>query len=199
MIEKRKCVIRAFRPTDGALVFYWKNMNLFDIILAIPLCWLIFLGWKKGLVCEVAMLAGVLLGVWAAIHLSQNIAPLLGLDSGSSALIAFIVTFLVSLILTYLLGKLIEGLMKAAKLSVLNRLAGALLGAAKALVILSVFLSFLLLIDSKEMIVKPETKEKSLLYRPVSSTGDWLTKHLKAYIEEHKEDIKQVVSKEVHK
>lgn len=172
-------------------------MTILDFVLLIPLCWLIFLGWKKGVVCEVAMLAGALGGVWAAIHLSQTVAPLLGLDGESSALIAFIVTFLVALVLTYLLGKLVESLMKAAKLSVLNRLAGALLGAAKALVVLSVLLSFLLMVDSKEMILRPEAKEKSLLYRPVSSTGDWLTKHLKDYIQEHQDDLKQIVGKEV--
>ena len=192
MIEKENVLFERSTRRAGRL-FYNGIMNLFDIILAIPLCWLIFLGWKKGLVCEVAMLAGVLLGVLAAIHLSQRVAPLLGLDGESSVLIAFIVTFLTALVLTYLLGKLVEGLMKAAKLSVLNRLAGALLGAAKALVVLSVLLSFLLMIDGKEMIIKPEAKEKSLLYYPVSTTGNWLTQHLKDYIQEHGKDIKQVV------
>ena len=167
-------------------------MTLLDILLAIPLFFFIFTGWKKGLVREIATLAGVLLGIWASVHLSQQVAPMLGLDGESAVLIAFIVTFLVALILTYLLGRCIEGLMKAAKLSFINRLAGALLGAAEALCILAVLLNFLVMIDGKEMILKPAVKEKSILYHPVYSTGNRLTTHLKDYIVEHKDALKEV-------
>ncbi|MBP5528379.1 MAG: CvpA family protein [Bacteroidales bacterium] len=169
-------------------------MTILDILLALPLFFLIFMGWKKGLVREVATLAGVLVGVWASIHLSQQVAPLLGLDGESAVLIAFIVTFLVALILTYLLGRCVEGLMKAAKLSLLNRLAGALLGAVKALCVLAVLLNFLVMVDSNEMILKPAVKENSLLYNPVYTTGNWLTSHLKEYIDEHKEEWKEAVN-----
>lgn len=168
-------------------------MTVLDILLGLPLLFLIFMGWKKGLVREVATLAGVLVGIWASVHLSQQVAPLLGLDGESAVLIAFIVTFLVALVLTYLLGRCIEGLMKAAKLSVLNRLSGALLGAAEALCILAVLLNFLVMIDGNEMILKPATKEKSVLYKPVYTTGNRLTTHLKDYIVEHKESLKEVV------
>ena len=168
-------------------------MTLLDILLAIPLLFLIFLGWKKGLVREIATLAGVLVGLWASIHLSQRVAPLLGLDGESAVLISFIVTFLLALVLCYLLGRCVEGLMKAAKLSLVNRLAGALLGAVKALCILAVLLNFLVMIDSNEMILKPEVKEKSVLYKPVFNTGNRLTAQLKTYIEEHKEEWKEVV------
>lgn len=167
-------------------------MNLLDLLLALPLCYLIFVGWRKGLIREIATLAGVLIGLWAAIHLSQRVAPLLGLDGESAVLIAFIVTFLAALVLAYLLGRCIEGLMKAVKLSTLNRLAGALVGAAEALCILAVLLNFLVMIDGKEMILKPAVKEKSILYHPVYSTGNRLTTHLKDYIVEHKDALKEV-------
>lgn len=168
-------------------------MTVLDILLGLPLLFLIFMGWKKGLVREVATLAGVLVGIWASVHLSQQVAPLLGLDGESAVLVAFIVTFLVALVLTYLLGRCIEGLMKAAKLSVLNRLSGALLGAAEALCIMAVLLNFLVMIDGNEMILKPATKERSVLYKPVYTTGNWLTTHLKDYIMENKDSLKEVV------
>ena len=168
-------------------------MTLLDILLAVPLLFLIFMGWKKGLVREVATLAGVLAGLWASIHLSQRVAPLLGLDGESAVLIAFIVTFLVALVLSYMLGRCVEGLMKMAKLSLLNRISGAILGAAKALCVLAVLLNYLVMIDGKEMILKPATKEKSILYKPVYTTGNRLTTQLKTYIEEHKDEWKEVM------
>ena len=171
-------------------------MTLLDILLAIPLLFLIFMGWKKGLVREIATLAGVLVGIWASIHLSQKVAPLLGLDGESAVLIAFIVTFLVALVLTYLLGRCVEGLMKVAKLSLVNRLAGAVLGAVKALCILAVLLNFLIMVDGNEAIVKSSVKEKSVLYKPVYSTGNWLTSHLKEYIADHKDEWKTLTIKD---
>lgn len=168
-------------------------MTLLDILLAIPLCVLIFLGWKRGLVREIATLAGLLVGLWAAIHLSQAVAPKLGLDGESAVLIAFIVVFLVALVLTYLLGRCVEGMMKAAKLSLVNRLAGALLGAAKALCILAVLLNFIVMLDSKEVIIKPVVKEQSVLYKPVYKTGNMLLGQLKDFIAEHGEEWKEAI------
>lgn len=168
-------------------------MTILDILLAVPLLFLVFMGWKKGVVRELATLTGVLVGVWAAIHLSQRVAPLLGIDGESATLISFIVTFLVALVLAYLLGRCVEGLIKMAKLSLLNRLTGALLGAVKALCILAVLLNFLVMVDGNEMILKPETKTKSVLYQPVYTTGNWLTSQLKTYIDEHKDEWKEVM------
>lgn len=168
-------------------------MTLLDILLAIPLCFLVFLGWKRGLVREIATLAGLLVGLWASIHLSQMVAPMLGLDGESAVLIAFIVVFLAALVLTYLLGRCVEGLMKAAKLSMLNRLAGALLGAAKALCILAVLLNFLVMIDSHEKIIKPKVKEQSTLYQPVYKTGNLLMSQLKDFIADHSDEWKEAM------
>lgn len=187
------CYSSVLPTKQDAYLYPLQFMTLLDILLALPLCYLIFVGWKKGLVREVATLAGVLLGVWASIHLSQQLAPMLGLDGESAALIAFIVTFLLALVVAYLMGRVVEGLMKAVKLSVVNRLLGALLGAAEALIILSVLLNFVVMIDGKEMIIKHEVKQKSILYRPVFNTGNMLTAQLKDFIHEHSDDWKEAL------
>lgn len=168
-------------------------MQLIDILLAIPLLFFIYKGWKKGLVREVATLVGLLAGIWACVHLSQQVAVWLNLDSENAILIAFIVTFVAVLVLTYLLGRCVEGLLKAAKLSLLNRLAGALLGAVKALCILAVLLNYVVMFDKQEVVIKPEAKENSLLYKPVYNVGNQLTASLKQFIDDHKEEWKEAV------
>ena len=168
-------------------------MQLIDILLAIPLLFFIYKGWKKGLVREVATLVGLLAGIWACVHLSQQVAVWLNLDSENAILIAFIVTFVAVLVLTYLLGRCVEGLLKAAKLSLLNRLAGALLGAVKALCILAVLLNYVVMFDKQEVVIKPEAKENSLLYKPVYNVGNQLTASLKQFIDDHKEEWKETV------
>lgn len=173
-------------PFREGRLFLCHKMNILDIALGIPMLVLIYLGWKKGLVREVATLVGLLLGIWAAVHLSQQVAMLLELESENAILIAFIITFLAALVLTYLLGRFVEGLMKAARISMLNRLAGALLGLAKALCVLAVLLNYIVLLDRKELVLKHDTKEESLLFKPVYDTGNRLTDSLKQFIEETK-------------
>ena len=168
-------------------------MNVLDIVLAVPMLWLVYRGWKRGLVREVATLVGVLAGIWAAVHLSQWISELLGLHGENSVIIAFFVAFVGALVLAYLLGRMVEGLMKAAKISIVNRIAGAALGLVKALCILAVLLNNVVMLDRHEVVITSKMKEKSILYKPVWNTGNRLTASLKQFIDEHKEEWKQAV------
>ena len=156
-------------------------MTILDILLFIPIGWLVFLGWKKGVIREAATLAGIVAGIWAAVHLSQLVASLLGLTGESSILIAFVG----ALVLTYLLGRGIERMVKSAHLSLANKISGAALGMAKALCVLAVILNGIVLLDKQEQLITPQTKADSLLYKPVYSTGNLLISSLKEFIEEH--------------
>ena len=46
-------------------------MTFLDIIIAIPLVIFIWKGWRKGLVFELANLAGLVVGIYCAVHFSQ--------------------------------------------------------------------------------------------------------------------------------
>lgn len=170
-------------------------MNLLDIILAVPMVWLMVRGWRKGLVREVATLVGILLGIWAAVHLSQWVSQLLGLHGENSVIIAFFVTFVGALVLAYLLGRGVEKLLKAAKISLVNHIAGAALGLIKALCILAVLLTNIVSLDKGEMVITLKAKEESVLYKPVTNTGSRLTASLRQYIDEHKEEWMKEVKK----
>ncbi|MBR1550205.1 MAG: CvpA family protein [Bacteroidales bacterium] len=158
-----------------------------DIILLIPIGWLVFLGWKKGIIREAATLAGIIAGIWAAVHLSQLVATLLGLTGESAILIAFFITFVGALVLTYLLGRGIERMVKSAHLSLANKITGAALGMGKALCIIAVILNGIVLLDKQEQIITAKTKADSILYKPVYSTGNLLISSLKDFIEEHQD------------
>ncbi len=172
-----------------------RGITVLDIILGGVMLWLMLRGWKRGLVREVTTLAGVLAGIWAAVHLSQCICEVLDLEGESSVIIAFFIAFVGALILAFLLGRLIEGIMKAAKIGLLNRIAGAALGLVKALCILAVLLSNIVLLDKGEVLITHQTKETSLFYRPVYDTGNRLTYSLRQFIDNHKEEWQQKVVK----
>lgn len=169
-------------------------MNVLDIVLALPLLFFIYQGWRQGLVRAVATLAGLLAGIWAAGHLTQLVAEMLGLKGENAVLIAFVVCFVGALVLAWLLGRMVEGLMKAAKLSVVNRLAGAALGAVKALCILAVLLNTTVMLDRDEAILKHRQKEESLLYKPVYNTGNRLTATIKQFVNDHRDEWEKTLT-----
>lgn len=166
-------------------LFFIGAMNLLDILLFIPIGWLVFLGWKKGVIREAATLAGIVAGIWAAVHLSQLVASMMNLTGDSAILAAFFLTFVGALVLTYLLGRGIERLVKSAHFSLANKIAGAAIGMVKALCVLAVLLNGMVMLDAKEELITPDTKENSLLYKPVYSTGNLLISSLKDFIDEH--------------
>lgn len=161
------------------------TMTLLDILLAVPLAIFIFLGWKRGVVREAATLAGVLIGIWAAVHFSRLISSLLGLTGESAILIAFFIIFVGTLVLAFLLGRIADRVIKSLKMNLPNKIAGAALGMVKALCILSVLLNGIILIDKNETLISQETREESLLYSPVYSTGNELISSLKEFIAKH--------------
>lgn len=165
-------------------------MNVLDIVLAAVMLLFMFFGWKKGLVRTVATLVGVLLGIWASVHLSQWVSQLLGLKGESAVVTAFFITFVGALVLAFLLGRGVELVLKITKLGILNRIAGAALGLVQALCILSVLMGNIVMLDQEEKLITREMKSGSVLYKPVGDTGTRLTASLRQYIDEHKDEWK---------
>lgn len=165
-------------------------MCLLDIILAIPLCYCIYKGFKRGIIFELAALVGVIVGCFAAIHFSRLVAKLIGLQGEWALLIAFLITFIGVVALSFFLGKCIENLIKLAKAGILNKLLGAVLGMIKCVCIVSVLLNFVLLADPGKKIITEQTQEKSILFKPVHSVGNRLTSQLKTYVTEYRNNKK---------
>ncbi len=152
------------------------------------MAWLTYKGWRRGLVREITTLLGVLAGIWAATHMSEWICETLELEGESKIIIAFFIAFVGALVLAYLLGQMIEKLMKAAKIGLVNHICGATVGLLIALCILSVILNNIVMLDKSEKLITSKAKEESVLYKPVWHTGNKLTAKLKDFIEEHKDE-----------
>lgn len=164
-------------------------MNLLDILLAIPLCYFIWKGWKRGLIFEVATLVGIIIGIWACIHFSTWVAEALNIQGEGAVLIAFFITFAAVVVGAFFLGRAIEGVFKMVKLGGINKLAGALFGMAKCLCVLSVLLNFILLVDHEQIIITPEAQKESQLFKPTHTIGNKLTAQLQNYVVEKRREI----------
>jgi membrane protein required for colicin V production len=168
-------------------------MNILDIIILVPLAYFAYKGFAKGFIITLAMLAGLLLGLYAAIHFSEYTVTLLrdqfNMDSANIRLIAYLFTFVVVLILVYLLGQFLTKVAKTTGLGIFNRIAGLLLGVLKGLMIVSVLVVLFGKIDPKSFLIPEKTKKESMFYKPVSEISEMVFPFLKSYSEKAKKLI----------
>ncbi len=161
-------------------------MSTIDIILAIFLIYFAIRGFSSGLIISIATLAGMVLGFYAASHFSEFTADWLqqdmGLESSNIRLIAYILTFVVVIILVFLMGKFLTGVVKTAGLGIVNRLAGALFGIAKGLLIASFLFLMFARIDPRESLITASHKSTSVLYKPVSAVAPVVIPLLQKYV-----------------
>lgn len=147
-------------------------MNFIDIILIIPLLWFGYKGFTKGFIIEIASLAALMLGIYGGIYFSNFIAGYLSkwfeIKSDYLPLISFSVTFLLIVIIVFLVARGVDKIVKSAALSLPNRLAGAVVGAAKTFIIMGVVLLLVNKYDNNGMFLKKEVRDNSLLYNPMS-------------------------------
>jgi membrane protein required for colicin V production len=147
--------------------------NLLDILILIPLLIWAYHGYKKGLIISLASLAALILGLYFAFYFSDFTAGKLTeyftISEKYLAIIAFVVTFVVVVIAVVLVGKIIQKFIDILLLGFLNKAAGAIFGILKGALYLSILFWAVNFFDPNHHLIKNETREKSLLYKPVES------------------------------
>lgn len=157
-------------------------MNYFDLIIAIPLLWGAIMGFKKGLILELASLAGLFLGIWGSMRFSEMmgnyLSEWLSISASLISLISFVLTFAIIVIAVYLLAKLIDKSLKIVSLGLLIRISGAIFGMLKYALILSVLLYTFEAINNRWEIVEKEKYQTAYSYKAISAANapiyNWL-------------------------
>jgi membrane protein required for colicin V production len=146
-------------------------MNYIDIILCIPLVWGLYKGFTKGLIIEAATMVAFALGVWGGVHLSDFLANKIqdwfSWQSKYLPIISFALTFLLIVIVVYFIAKLIQRMVDGMALSAINKIGGAIFGALKFAMVMSVIIFMIDAVEESYPIVSFKTKEESLLYKPI--------------------------------
>jgi membrane protein required for colicin V production len=158
-------------------------MSYFDIIIAVPLLWAAYQGFRKGFIIEVASLLALAFGIYGAIGFSGFTAEFmkdhLGIDSKYQAIIAFAITFLGIVIIIYFLAKLLERVLKIAALTIPNKLAGAIFSILKYSLMMSALMFVINSFDSNKVLFNQKIQDESLLYSPVSAIAPTLFPSIK--------------------
>ena len=125
-------------------------MNILDVIIVVVMAFLVVRGVMRGFFGEVASLAGILLGIWFAVHYMTRVTELLRPhlpDVGFLPVLSFALIFIGILVLCNLAGWWMRVLFKKSALGWVDRMLGAGLAVVKgvvvaylAIVILTVYL-----------------------------------------------------------
>lgn len=147
-------------------------MSYFDIVVAIPLLWALYKGFRKGLIIEVASLVALILGIWGGLSFSDYAADLihdqLEVSSEWLPLLSFALTFIAIVVAIFALAKVLEKIIKMVALGMVNRLLGALFGFLKVALICSVVVYVMETINLRFRFLPHNIGEKSVLYAPLS-------------------------------
>jgi membrane protein required for colicin V production len=153
-------------------------MNIFDIIIAALLLFGFVRGFLKGLFVEIASLVALIGGVYGAIHFSYFIGDFLNESVSWTeeyiSLAAFAGTFIVIIIVISLLGKALTKFADFVSLGIMNKILGAVFGALKIGLVLSIVFIFFSKMNDTIHFIKKETLESSILYNPVKKIAPLL-------------------------
>lgn len=143
-------------------------MEIIDIVLIVGLLLGAVRGFMRGLVDQLAAVAALLIGVWAAVRFSDVVADWLTAKFSFTGeylpVIAFALTFAAVVVGVHFVGKLVSELLDMAALGLVNKLAGMLVG----ILLLAFVESTLLSIVNKFGLIPTAVQERSKLYGPVA-------------------------------
>jgi membrane protein required for colicin V production len=148
-------------------------MNVLDIVIAIPLAWGIYRGFKHGLIQELATLIGFVAGIYLGMHLSGLASEWLKVTFGWNTeylpVVAFALVFILVLLGTWFLGKILSKTAEIIMLGWLNKLLGMIFGLTKWALIISFLFSILNGFTKNGSIVPEKLTKDSLFYKPLTA------------------------------
>ncbi len=146
-------------------------MTGIDWILALPLLYAAYRGFREGIAAQLGGMIGLIAGVWLAWHFGDVLGSWMGLDEPLATAAGFLTILVGVMIVLALLGRLLRGLFRFAGLGPFDAIGGVLLGVLKMALLLSVLLLAFLPLNRAGGWVSPQTLERSRLYKPLSQVA----------------------------
>ena len=157
-------------------MFLLMTMEAIDIIILILIGVGVIQGLMKGSMKELASVVGFVAGLLLARALfgtvAEQLAPALGTSITIAQILSFILIWVAVPIGCSLVASVLTKALDVVNLGWLNRLAGAMLGAVKMMLLVGIGIYVLEYIDPKSEMVSKTTKKASVLYTPMKELVD---------------------------
>ena len=176
-------------------MFLLMTMEVIDIIILILIGVGVIQGLMKGSMKELASVVGFVAGLLLARALfgtvAEQLAPALGTSITIAQILSFILIWVAVPIGCSLVASVLTKALEVVHLGWLNRLAGAMLGAVKMMLLVGIGIYVLEYIDPKSEMVSKTTKKASVLYTPMKELVDQCL----PVVKDVTDDIKEVTDK----
>ncbi len=157
-------------------------MTWIDFVTLIIVGYSFFKGYGDGLISQVTSLLGLVFGAIFAGTIAQLLEPAITAVFKSSSHIAGPISYLIAFVLILIgfsfVGKMIKGIANSIHIGFLNNLGGAAFCALKWLLAFSLFLNVVETMDSNELVIKAETKQKSTTHQFVKGLMPMIVPYL---------------------
>lgn len=167
-----------------------KDMTWLDILIIIPLVFGLVRGLMKGLIVEVTSIVGIILGFLGAKWWSAAFASWLMMQfewsETACIVIAYAVLFAGIALALNIVARLLSKLFQKIHLGWLNRILGGVFGAAKWGIVIVALVLCLHNIDKQFGLLKPELRDKSVVYTTLTPYAEQAWEEIKAQIEMQK-------------
>ena len=171
-------------------------MNSLDYILFIPLLYALYRGFTKGLIIELASLLALILGIYGALHFSsftfEFLSDYFEIKTVYLQLVSYGLTFLIIAVLISFTGKILTMLIRLVALGFINRMMGAIFGGIKALLILSVFISFFDRFNKQFGMVNEDILTSSLIYNSIRTQSEQFYPNILEQFDRQKESTENL-------
>lgn len=158
-------------------------MNSLDLFLLIPITLGFIFGLFKGLIKELISLVAIIAGIYGAKLFAPLVSKILintfAFSLATARPTAYIILFIAIGIGLLMAANAIDKIFDSLSLGGLNKLLGGVFGALKYALIVSVLLNVFDALDSRFNIVKHQTKENSIAYKPLMKFGPGLWEETK--------------------
>lgn len=146
-------------------------MNTLDTFILIPLLIGFIFGFFKGFIREVLGLAVVFFGIYGAKWFSPIISSILtgvfSVSEQTAKPLSFVLMFITIAIVLMILARSLHKFAESISLGGLNKLMGGIFGLLKYALIVSLLLIVLNAVDTQLSFLNAQTKNKSILYKPM--------------------------------
>lgn len=144
------------------------SVNVLDLVFGVIIVVVAIMGAFKGFVRQVVGLLSIFAGVWCAFKFSSwaavKVQQWCHAGERTMYIACFIIIVVLVILLGWLLARFIEKILKITTLGWLNRLLGAILGAAKIILLLSVIVYAFNRINTNWNLVSNATLKESSIW-----------------------------------
>lgn len=158
-------------------------MHWFDITVFVLAAVSIIYGFTSGFIKQLALLVGIVLGGVFSGLVADKIYPymekFMHFEPHIMAPASYILAFLLIMVAIVFVGNMIQSVLKAIKLNILNRLAGAAFCLTFLMFVLSVGLSLLVEFDRNKSILSEEVRTETYTFSVVQSVAPAIVPYLR--------------------